>query len=239
MHRHHPHSLSHGFTLIEMAITLFIVALLLGGLLVPLGTQVEQRKINETQKTLEEIKDALLGFAITTGRLPCPASPVIATGLAGAGEEDCSIAAGTGVIPWVNLGVSETDAWGRRFSYRVTMTFADNTDGTGCGTAHAGVSFELCSVGSLKVLATTGGANVALNLPTIIISHGKNGYGGYTTQGKKMAITSASADEKENADEDTNTSYVSHTYTDDFDDIVTWLSPNILFNRMVAAGKLP
>jgi len=27
--------------------------------------------------------------------------------------------------------------------------------------------------------------------------------------------------------------------TSEFDDIVTWLSPNILFNRMVVAGKLP
>jgi hypothetical protein len=25
----------------------------------------------------------------------------------------------------------------------------------------------------------------------------------------------------------------------EFDDIVTWISPNILFNRMVSAGKLP
>ncbi len=25
----------------------------------------------------------------------------------------------------------------------------------------------------------------------------------------------------------------------EFDDLVVWISPNILFNRMVAAGKLP
>ena len=25
----------------------------------------------------------------------------------------------------------------------------------------------------------------------------------------------------------------------EFDDIVVWLSPNILFNRMIAAGRLP
>jgi len=63
---------SNGFTLIEMAITLFIVALLLGGLLVPLGAQVEHRKVTETQKALDEIKEALLGYVIINGYFPCP-----------------------------------------------------------------------------------------------------------------------------------------------------------------------
>jgi hypothetical protein len=35
----------------------------------------EQRRITETRQQLAEIKDALLGFAIIHGRLPCPALP--------------------------------------------------------------------------------------------------------------------------------------------------------------------
>ena len=50
----------HGFSLIEMAFVLVIVTLLLGGLLVPFSTQVEQKRIAETQKAMEEIKEALL-----------------------------------------------------------------------------------------------------------------------------------------------------------------------------------
>ena len=61
-----------GFTLVELAISIFIIALLLGSILVPLSTQVEQRQLTETQKTMEEIRDALLGFAATNGYLPCP-----------------------------------------------------------------------------------------------------------------------------------------------------------------------
>ena len=34
-----------GFTLIEVAIAVFVITLLLGGILVPLATQVELRKI--------------------------------------------------------------------------------------------------------------------------------------------------------------------------------------------------
>ena len=31
----------------------------------------------------------------------------------------------------------------------------------------------------------------------------------------------------------------SYTKPAAFDDLVVWISPNVLFNRMVAAGKLP
>ena len=63
-----------GFSLIEMAIVLFIVALLLGGLLPTVSSQIEQQHTNETRKQLDEIQQALLGFAVINGRLPCPAS---------------------------------------------------------------------------------------------------------------------------------------------------------------------
>lgn len=63
---------SRGFTLIEVAVVLFIVTILLGSILIPLATQVEQRQISDTQKTLEEIREALIGFAVVNGYLPCP-----------------------------------------------------------------------------------------------------------------------------------------------------------------------
>ena len=61
-----------GFTLVEIAIAVFIITILLGSILVPLQTQVEQRQVSETQKMLEDIKDALIGHAIVKGYLPCP-----------------------------------------------------------------------------------------------------------------------------------------------------------------------
>ncbi len=52
-HRHR------GFTLIEMAVVLVIVGLLLGGMLVPLATQMETDRRKETTATLESIREAL------------------------------------------------------------------------------------------------------------------------------------------------------------------------------------
>lgn len=237
-----------GFSLVEMAIVLVIVTLLLSGMLPALSGQVEQRHVSETSKQLDEIRQALIGYAIINGRLPCPADGAIATGLANAGREattgtgsamTCSNAGSVRVLPWATLGVGETDAWGRRFTYRVTTTFADGTDGTGCtGAVTAGASFQLCSSGNLNVLsAATGGANVVTNIPVVVISHGANGLGAYTTGGQQ--IFGASGDESENADNDNI--FVSHDFMSSpkFDDIVVWLPPSILLNRMVAAGKLP
>jgi len=211
-----------GFTLIEMAIVLMIVGLLLGGLLVPLSMQIEQRNITDTQKTLSEIKEAIIGYAIVNGRLPCPAKSNRPTGSDPlAGVADCTLT--RGVLPWATLGVNETDAWGRRFSYTASNPFIVST-------------FTLATAGTLTVKSASGGSDIATSIPAIIVSHGKNGLGAYAPSGSQIS-TSSDPDEVENSN--TGTVFVSHETTTTFDDLVQWISPNILFNRMVAAGKLP
>ncbi len=196
---------------------------------------------------MSEIKEAIIGFALANGRLPCPADPTIATGSANAGKErtTCtSTANSTGVLPWATLGVNETDAWGNRYTYRVTSDFADaiasSTYG-GCTPSPIPTlaSFGLCSVGNLNIWSSAAKVtNISAAVPAVIISHGKNGAGAWTSQGTQRAASS-DADELENSDGSADTDYVSHTPTSTFDDLVVWISPNILFNRMVAAGKLP
>jgi prepilin-type N-terminal cleavage/methylation domain-containing protein len=238
-----------GFTLIEIAIVLMIVGLLLGGMLVPLTAQMEQQKVSASEKQLAEAREALIGYALANGQLPCPANPALATGQPGAGiarTPPCTNGNSAGVLPWATLGISETDAWGNRFTYRVSSDFADalgttfgkDQNGNNCIPAitPTQATFALCSAGTLDVLAAAGGANVAIDVPAVIISHGKSGSGAYTQQGTQQPL-SGNADEQENSDGDT--SYVYHTPTPDYDDLTTWVSPNILLNRMVAAGKLP
>ncbi len=75
-----PSTRASGFTLIELAIVLFIVSLLIGGMLIPLSAQTEIRGHQETDKALATIREALIGFAAINGRLPCPAVASIPSG---------------------------------------------------------------------------------------------------------------------------------------------------------------
>ncbi|NNM01041.1 MAG: hypothetical protein HKO62_09845, partial [Gammaproteobacteria bacterium] len=93
----------------------------------------------------------------------------------------------------------------------------------------------------------------ANRLPAVIASHGRNGFGATSVQGTVRPLPPAGTDEAENSDGDTD--FVMRTYSratvgcaDDlaeatplceFDDIVMWLSPAVLNNRMVMAGRLP
>lgn len=258
-----------GFTLVEIAIVMAIVALLLGGLLVPLSAQVDAQRSGETTKAMSEIREALMGFALVNGRLPCPADPAIATGSAGAGLEQRSgatcnsgvMASGivtvhtvsytyfVGVLPWATLGIPETDAWGRRFTYAVTESFVDDLTpvtvgppppsppaplNDACADVPTQSSFALCSRGVIDVKDESGNS-IATDVPAVVVSHGKNGVGAYTSAGTQLA--GATGDEQENSDADKN--FVSHTPTPAFDDQAAWISTNILMNRMVAAQKLP
>jgi prepilin-type N-terminal cleavage/methylation domain-containing protein len=234
-----------GFSLIEMAVVLFVITLLIGSLLVPLSTQVQQRQISETQKALEEIKEALLGFAVSKGHLPCPDK----TGGGGAGTandgvEDVDgagacVATSQGNVPWATLGVAGADPWGNRFRYQVTAAYAQRP-----------ATFNLSTAATLSVCTASGcPANTRLTgvspdgAVAVIMSLGKNGLGAINANTGLANPAPASADENENVTGPTT--FVSRTMTaagspaGEFDDIVTWLSKHTLFNRMVAAAKLP
>jgi prepilin-type N-terminal cleavage/methylation domain-containing protein len=225
---------SKGFTLLEIAVVLLIIGLLAGGLLGPLSSQIKQRKIEETQKLLEQNRDALLGYAATKGYLPCPATSAT-DGNEAARNSSGVCPAISGYLPWVVLGTPKADSWNRLFRYMVTSAFS-NSNKPNFG-----------STGSFTVRSTglNSANNIASNIPVVILSHGVNGHGATLENGTAPAYTwGTNSDEQINA---TNaTSIVSRSLAEnptlangEFDDIVIWIPTSILFNRMVAAGQLP
>jgi type II secretory pathway pseudopilin PulG len=141
-----------GFSLVELALGMAVVAIMLGALLVPLRTQMEQRDRARTQATLEQIREALYGFAMINGRLPRPAvsetngaeNPEECGKIQGSQTPDPSAIATasptespkkntnetqkacSGFVPWSTLGVPRTDAWGKLYMYSVSPRFSDN-----------------------------------------------------------------------------------------------------------------
>src|ERR1700739_3194100 len=116
-------SAQHGFTLVEIAIVLVIVGLIICGLITPLSMQIEQRKVTETQRALDEAREALIGYALHNGYLPCPAIS------AANGQEDrsgiaCTDTRRLGFLPWATLGLPKLDSWNHLFRYSVAPAFS-------------------------------------------------------------------------------------------------------------------
>jgi prepilin-type N-terminal cleavage/methylation domain-containing protein len=138
-----------GFSLIELAVVVAIISLLLGSLLVPLQSQVESRKLTETQKILDNAREALIGYAAANGYFPCPAAYGGTTGAEAtpndhnsASSTNCPASPATanvtgggaggvyiGYLPGVTLGFTPTDtngyaldAWQNRVRYAVSNT---------------------------------------------------------------------------------------------------------------------
>ena len=108
--------------------------------------------------------------------------------------------------------------------------------------------FSLSTPRDISIVTRNGGALLqatALNdIPAMIMSHGKNGFGATSVQGQRRAVPFGNnVDERNNASN--ATTVISRAASGpqqpggEFDDLVAWLSPNILFNRMVVAQRLP
>ncbi len=226
-------SRSRGFTLLEITVVLFILGLMIAGLFGPLETQLEARDRRQTQETLQQIVDALYGYALTNRRLPCPDTT-------GDGLSDppfnpldltsakCNVAGGSvavGFLPASELGVAAGDAWGNRFTYAVSSPAFTSPDPDGLcnGDSVSPKHFDLCSKGSLEVHSrgdnpVTSGAQegkselkaYATGLPAVVVSHGRNGFGAHTINGAVLPAPTG-ADELENTDSDAV--FMSRTYS--------------------------
>jgi prepilin-type N-terminal cleavage/methylation domain-containing protein len=81
-----------GFTLTEVAVAFLIIALLLGGAVMTLQAQIEQRNFEEAQRRLNAAAEAVLSFALVNRRLPCPARYVNDATHSGGRESFCNSA---------------------------------------------------------------------------------------------------------------------------------------------------
>lgn len=251
-----------GFTLLELALALFLLSLLLGGLSIPLQAQVEARKIAETERTLDKAREALLGYAAANGYFPCPADAT------SAGREPPGTNHATGhcpvwhgYLPAATLGFSASDGrgyavdgWGlaaNRIRYAVAE-YAVGAPGNSQtftragGLRAAGISslgsttlslFHVCDSGKGVVAGAHCGTATTLvsSAPVLIWSSGANAQSGGTSahEAQNPNANGGSADRL----------FVMRPRSagagNEFDDIVVWIPMPILIARMLAAGHLP
>lgn len=240
-----------GFTLVEMAIVLIIFGFLIIALLLPMQAQRNISKQLETEVILENSKKALLGFAQSKGYLPCPAT----NQNTGTFPDDTGIenpdgggvcVSQVGFLPGSTLGLKPIDsngfaldAWNNRIRYAVAtensyaFTTANQMNMIGlssldpklhvCASA-TGITTDECS-------SSTNSNYLIKNAVAVIFSLGASGL-------------EASGGNDENANLNDDIVFVSHNISSsnsvngEFDHIVTWLSPYVLYNAMIQAGQL-
>ncbi|HSH73654.1 MAG TPA: type II secretion system protein [Methylophilaceae bacterium] len=234
-----------GFSLVEMAIVLVILGFVLAALLLPLQAQREQLFQSQTENTLEIARKALLGYAQSQGRLPCPATAAsngLQDPLAGGA---CTVT--VGFLPAVTLGIQPVDiqgfaldAWNNRIRYAVTQV---NTPAILPATPDFTTANKASNVGitnlspDLQVCSDAANCSVASylvnNAVAVIFSTGRN-----FSQTAGIDETSNLLASPPNPRFFSRTPTASTAAEGEFDDIVTWISPFVLYNAMLQAGQL-
>lgn len=258
-----------GFTLIEVAVVLVIIGLLVGSFIGTFGDRIETTRRNNTLKQLEEIKTALLGFAAAEGRLPCPANPLSNGEEAPVGGPDplnffAQCVSRHGFVPGSTLGLNGPynrdslliDSWASPIRYSVTgaNSYAFVKDGKMQDVTMANLDPDLivCSVASAAGNSCSAGFTMTDNAPFVLLSLGKDGHDLIAAMNANQGENSGEMNSATNAAGE-NIAYpvagdrvfVSKVYSSidstagQFDDLIIWMSPYVLYSRMMEAGQLP
>lgn len=248
----HEQSLSpRGFSLLEMSIVLVILSLVLAGLLPGLSAYRETTEREQARHQIEQASEALLGFAMRHGRLPCPASPDSQGIESPVGGGHCTHP-WNGLLPTATLGMPPQppsafalDPWGNPLRYAIT-TFGNPACGSApCATTENALrdiwNTATPPVPDLRVCNTATGksgsgdkaecaADTALTKDAfaVVISLGPNG--------------SRIPGNDESANIDADRLFVSRERTvspESYDDLTGWLSSALFYSRLMAAGRLP
>lgn len=212
-----------GFTLIELSVVLVIAAFVVGGALTLGLAALERRPYEETIQKMRAIEKNLQAYRISYGRIPCPAdftraitaatfaveatTPGVCTPTAGIFTDGGNLV--VGMVPVRTLQLPDSyafDGWGRRFTLMLDRraTGVHATSGRG---AFEDFPITSTSIGLLEVRDITDNSRTANGIYALI-SHGKNGHGGFNYNGSARINASAiggapSARELENCDCDT------------------------------------
>ena len=283
-----------GFTLVEIAIVLMIVAILLGYTVALFPRQQELKQYRAADREMDTILDAIVGFAQVNGRLPCPALPNSDGREDGGGAANCTNYGG--FVPAVTLGITGRfndddlllDPWGSPYRYYVTdndedgdgaSDFVSNNEmrdiglvdlrpPTGNGYIDLDGRYLICDDNGDDIDGDCSGANEVFGdflaggvpadhqyggAPFVLLSLGKNwtqapindeleNRGGSLTNTDLGLANGPSGNEYFLKDVGGGqTAFVRRPsgFADDFDDIVKWVSPSILYSRLIEADQLP
>lgn len=239
-----------GFTLIEIALVLAVGGLLIASFSSYLLNFHNLAQQKDMRNRMSLITESVQEFLEVNGRMPCPASLTAAIDTADFGREvsnestpcnhdDISSVSGIvvsgsganrvvhGAVPVRTLNLPDDylfDAFGNRFTYAVTanqattgLTFSDN-DGAIIVNDSAGNTI----VPDATAIPPIPGASF------IVVSHGRNRHGGFTTEGAEYAPCNGGTTNEQQNCNDNRTFVDTMLVGDDFDDFVSFKAGRLL-----------
>jgi type II secretory pathway pseudopilin PulG len=244
-----------GFTIIEQAVSVSVIALVLGSIMVPLQTQIENKKTDETRRMLDLAQEMLVGYAAVNGYFPCPASAA-SGGQEPAGTDHVSGACPLwhGFLPAALLGFRPTDAQGygldawetapNRIRYAVSsstiggvpraLTRVNGMRSVPLASFGAAPLLHVCQSGNGVTANDCGTAvTLAANAAVIVWSVGANAASGGTSvhEAQNPNPNGGSADRV----------FVSRGPSNvaghEFDDLLAWLPATVLVSRLITTGQ--
>ena len=257
-----------GFTLLEMVIVLGIMSSLLAAFFSFYQPMLTAQSNAATKQKMERVMNALSSYALRVNHLPCPAWPQETTSTL-IGKTDynaghCTAPVARGIVPYVDLGLSEDDVkdgFGHFMTYLVpTAVTTPTTDATDLGSVFC--SPTLVTDSNLIQVRRPAGV-VESRMVVALISYGAGGVGAYNMEqslasasNRRCAIGSESCsnygqldtklgtNERENVvDRMGNNIYIdpysTQVGTSHFDDTVGYTTGVSLIGRFGLTGCLP
>ncbi len=256
-----------GFTLIELAIVVFLIGLLTTIGISALKAQLVSASTDATKKKEDVIKYALISYLAKNKRLPCPA--VDNLGKDGRSGTNPNCTTYWGLVPYYELGLpmsAAMDGWENFFSYAVspqwTVTYQSGlASPTSTASGTPSVSFNVGNSGSMSVWnripasQANPGTLITNSAVVVLISSGVNGLGSYTIKGTQNVAPATGTDESSNALPESalplttnitipTVGFFQREYTElnlgagAYDDILAWYSPNDLLSVLIQDGAL-
>lgn len=193
-----------------MAVVVVLMSIFLTLGVAAFNAQVANSALSATQRKQEIIRDALVAYLRDFRRLPCPdvtafggdaPTGVEARQIAGNPATNCVSFWGT--LPYAELGLSRDvamDGYENFFSYFVSSA-RTTAEPDWTLTPAAGVpGFSVGNPGRFAITENGAATTLSRNLAAVVIvSHGQNGLGAFTSKGTRNVLPPEGSEERQNA----------------------------------------
>ena len=215
---------NNGFSLLELAVVISIVAVIGGTGMVVGKATLDSAQVATTNSRMQVIETALLSFRRANDRIPCPGDATLLASNSNYGKESANLGNCTGGSPAANYSVTSGgslivegslparalnlpdefmyDGWGHKFVYSVWAPATGARGFTNYGvTPNCGLQSIRNSVGMAR----------SDNGVYTLLSMGANGHGAFNEMGQRTTSHSVNTDELINCHCDSNGANTGYT----------------------------